>query len=65
MKFEREFACTYSGVVHADERSFPHPVGPNMFGEMFVPKSATYDAEADKTRVVFALHRRVVAPHSG
>jgi hypothetical protein len=59
MKFETEFACSYPGVVYADERSFPQGwVGPNVLGERFVPKTAVYDTETGKTRVVFDLMRR-------
>lgn len=58
--FKREFACSYPGVVHADERSFPEGwVGPNVFGERFVPETATYDTETGTTRVVFQLYRGV------
>lgn len=58
MKFETEFACSYPGVVYADERSFPQGwVGPNVHGERFKPRTATYDTETGKTRVVFDLYR--------
>jgi hypothetical protein len=58
VKFSREFALTYPGVVYADERSFPRGwVGPNVMGERFVPRQAIYDTETDKTRVTFDVLR--------
>lgn len=58
VKFSREFALTYPGVVYADSRSFPTGwVGPNLMGERFVPRQATYDTATNRTRVVFDLLR--------
>jgi hypothetical protein len=58
VKFSKEFAATYPGVVYADGRSFPLGwVGPNLMGERFVPRQAVYDTETNKTRVVFDLMR--------
>jgi hypothetical protein len=54
VKFAKEFAATYPGVVYADARSFPTMiVGPNTMGEKFTPKHAVYDTETDTTRVTF------------
>lgn len=56
MKFSREFAATYPGVVYADARSFPTMVvGPNRMGETFTPKHAVYDTESETTRVTFGV----------
>jgi hypothetical protein len=58
VKFSKEFALTYPGVVYADSRSFPMGwVGPNLMGERFVPRQAIYDTDTNTTRVVFDLLR--------